>query len=677
MANWWESPFRVFQTNLREIDAGLDVERHVAEIKRMGADTWLINTAGIVSFFPSKLPFQHPSPWLKDRPSGDLIGDAVVGAHKAGVRIVSRVDFSKLHQDVYEAHPDWFYVSPKRQPQIYNGLYSTCPNGAYYQEKSLEIIDEVVARYDVDGFFFNMFTFPEYDYSRTFWGICQCVNCQRRFKSETGQDLPQSPDWQSPAYVAHLDFKRKALAELSGRIRDRIRRKPGTCLLLRQTSDVTMHEVNNAVDRPLPLPRFWPGDVAKLDRGADAAKPVVTNVVLFLDIPYRFTAEQPGLVQVYGAQVLAHGVNPWIYVVGTLDQPDRKNFQAGAGILRFHRENEDLYAGSRLCPAVAIVSSTKSEERYGRERGQELVGDAYRGAYRAFVEEHIPFVVVPDTSLPDKQRIGELARYRCLVLPNVAALSVAEASAIDAYVQAGGGLVATFESGHFDETGRRREGFALRCLGKTVAIARRGGMRSAYLRITDRADIPGFDLSQLVMIDGEFLYVDAGQAATTSMTLIPPSRYGPPEKTYWDVETTHPGLVKLSHGKGRVAYFPWQVDALFQRHSLPEHSRLLAAAVERVSEGGRQVIGRIPPQVEVVVAEQPARRRTLVHLINYSGCQDRSFHEPIELRDLLIRLTDRKIGTARSTVLQRPLDVAHDGAVALPSLGWTDVIVCE
>ncbi|MBI2964812.1 MAG: beta-galactosidase trimerization domain-containing protein, partial [Chloroflexi bacterium] len=548
MANWWESPFRVFQTNLREIDAGLDVERHVEEIKRMGADTWLINTAGIVSFFPSKLPYQHPSPWLKDRTGGDLIGDAVEAAHRAGVRIVSRVDFSKLHQDVYEAHPDWFYVSPKRQPQIYNGLYSACPNGAYYQEKSLEIIDEVLARYDVDGFFFNMFTFPEYDYSRTFWGICQCVNCQRRFKSEAGQDLPQAPDWQNPAYVAHLDFKRKVLAELSGRIRDRIRSKPGTCLLLRQTSDVTMHEVNNAVDRPLPLPRFWPGDVAKQDRGADPAKPVVTNVVLFLDIPYRFSAEQPGLVQVYGAQVLAHGVNPWIYVVGTLDQPDRKNFEAGAGILRFHRENEDLYAGSRLCPVVAIVSSTKSEERYGRERGQELVGDAYRGAYRAFVEEHIPFVVVPDAVLPDKQRNGELAKYRCLVLPNVAALSEAEASAIDAYVQAGGGLVATFESGHFDEAGRRRDRFALQCLADTVAIARRGGMRSAYLRITDRGDIPGFDLSQLVMVDGEFLYVDAGKAATTSMTLIPPSRYGPPEKTYWDVETAHPGLVKLGYG---------------------------------------------------------------------------------------------------------------------------------
>ncbi len=78
---WWDEPFRVFQTNLREIDAGLDVGRVVGRIAELGASAWLLNTAGIVSFYPSKLAYQHPSPWLRDRPSGDLIGDAIPEAH--------------------------------------------------------------------------------------------------------------------------------------------------------------------------------------------------------------------------------------------------------------------------------------------------------------------------------------------------------------------------------------------------------------------------------------------------------------------------------------------------------------------------------------------------------------------------------------------------------------------
>jgi len=126
---WWTRPFRIFQTNIREVDSGLDVERNVRDIVDFGCNVWLLNAGGIVSHYPSKLSHQHPSPWLKDRPSGDLIKDAVEEAHKHGVRVMARCDFSKVHRDVFEEHPDWAYVSPKGERQIYNGLYSCCPAG--------------------------------------------------------------------------------------------------------------------------------------------------------------------------------------------------------------------------------------------------------------------------------------------------------------------------------------------------------------------------------------------------------------------------------------------------------------------------------------------------------------------------------------------------------------------
>jgi len=62
-----------------------------------GANAWLLNAAGIVSFYPSRLDYQHPSPWLRERASGDLIGDAVEAAHRRDVRLIARCDFSKLH----------------------------------------------------------------------------------------------------------------------------------------------------------------------------------------------------------------------------------------------------------------------------------------------------------------------------------------------------------------------------------------------------------------------------------------------------------------------------------------------------------------------------------------------------------------------------------------------------
>lgn len=682
---WWERPFRVFQTNIREIDAGLDVEKTVARIVEFGASAWLLNTAGIVSFYPSRLPFQHPSPWLGERSSGDLIGDAVEEAHRHGVRVISRADFSKIHQDVYEANPDWCFVSNRGQHQIYNGLYSTCPSGPYYQEKTFEILGEVMEKYPIDGFFFNWFNFSQRDYSGTYHGICQCVHCRQRFHEWCGLELPTEEDWSNPAYLRWREYTRETLANLAGRIRGFIKEhRPDVALILRQDPDVIMHEVNNAVDRPLPLWKYWAGEVGRESRTAEPDKPVVINSVMFLDLPYRFSAEQPGLVGLHLAQTISQGVNPWAYVLGTPEQPDRKNFGIVRQMLAFHRDHEAYYDGLQSAAKVAIISSLRSEERYGRSEGIEKVQNARRGAYRALVEGHIPFDILPDTKLTAAAAAGRLDRYEVLVLPNVATLDDEECAVLDRYVENGGGLVATFDTSAFDAEGRARRGLGLKCLGAQRIVARREGphaMRSAYLRVDRREDLPGSDDTDFVAIDRAFLYVEQRQGAISSLRLIPPSRYGPPEKTYWDVETDHPGLLWHRHGRGQTAYFPWPIGRLFFNLSLPEHRTLLVNAVERTAAGGRQVTTSAPPQVEIVVGEQRENHRTLVHLVNYSGHQDRSFHDPIEIPNIQVSLRGtppHRHASSAQLAEEIPLTAA-DGQLTftLPRLGLFDLIVLE
>jgi hypothetical protein len=686
MPHWWEQPYRTFQTNLREIDAGLDEKRVVARIVELGANAWLLNTAGIASFYPSKLPFQHPSPWLRERASGDLIGDAVREAHARDVRLISRADFSKVHQDVYEAHPDWCFVSTKGQHQIYNGLYSTCPSGPYYQEKAFEILGEVLDRYPVDGFFFNWFNFSQRDYSGVYHGICQCVNCHERFEARYGVPLPKEEDWSNPAYLRWREYTRTTLDDLAGRIRGFIKeRNPEVALILRQNPDVIMHEVNNAVDRPLPLWVYWAGEVARESRTAHPGKPVTINSVMFLDLPYRFSAEQPGLVGLHLAQTIAQGANPWAYVIGTTEnQPDRKNFRIVGQMLRFHRDHAQHYAGHRSAAKVAVISSLRSEERYGRAEGIEKVQKERRGVFRALVEGHVPFDLLPDEQLVAASRDGRVDRYEALVLPNVAALDDEQLGVLDRYVENGGGLVATYDTAGFDADGQPRPEIGLRSLGGRRVAARREGpkaMRSGYLRVTRPDDLPGSDDIDFVALDRAFLYVDPRPGAEPSFALIPPSRYGPPEKTYWDVETEHPGLFWHRHGRGRTAYFPWPVGALFFDLSLPEYRALLVNAVARVSAGGRQVVTNAPPQVEVVVGEPPAEGRALIHLINYSGHQGRSFHDPLEVRDLQIEVRGIPDARhARSAQLGELLPLSSNGdrvSFTLPRLGLFDLVVIE
>jgi len=555
------------------------------------------------------------------------------------------------------------------------------PQRTYYQEKSIEIIGEVMANYPTDGFFFNWFNFSMRDYSGTYHGICQCAHCQRRFRDRFGATLPKEEDWSNPAYLLWRQYVRETLEELAGRIRESIKtRNPDVALILRQNPDVIMHEVNNAVDRPLPLWKYWAGEVGRESRTAHPEKPCTINAVMFLDLPYRFSAEQPGLVGLHLAQTIALGVNPYAYVIGTTaNQPDRKNFGIVRQMLSFHRDHMGYYTGMRSAAKVAIISSIRSEERYGRADGIQKVQKARRGAFRALIEGHVPFDILPDEHLVAASEDGRLARYECVVLPNVAALDDKQLATLDAYVEAGGGLVATYDSAAFDADGNPRPGFGLKCLGVDSITARREGphaMRSAYLRVTRREDLPDSDDTDFVALDRAFLHISLRKGAVPSFALIPPSRYGPPEKIYWDIETNHPGLVWHTYGKGKTAYFPWPVDALFFDHSLPEHRTLIVNAVTRVSAGGRQVVTSAPPQVEVNVGAGPTDT-TLVHLINYSGHQERSFHEPLEVRDIGVEVRGVTCTRARSTWLERDLPVEQTaGGVAftVPKLALFDMI---
>lgn len=408
--------------------------------------------------------------------------------------------------------------------------------------------------------------------------------------------LPRTEDWSDPAYLRRQEWSRAVLRELSGRMREHIASKnPEAGLILRQSAHILTHKVNNAVDRALPLWRFWAGEFGREVRTPYPETPAVVNSVMFLDIPYRFSAEQPGLLGLRLSQTMSQGVYLWAYVLGTTrNQPDRKNFDVVKQVLTFHRDHEPLYEGLRSEAKVAIVSSVRSEERAGTSGegkdivrlglGEGLAGvlNARRGAYRALLESHIPFDILPDSQL-------------------VAVLDDEQIAVLDAYVQAGGGLVATYETGHYTPDGGIRDEVPLASLGaarimskragpSTIGVADAGGldrpMRSSYLRVTRREDLPSFDKTDLVMLDRAFLTVEPRPGAEPSLTLIPRSRNGPTEATYFDHETDHPGLLHYAYGQGRTAHFPWPVDRLFFDRSLPEHRALLAQAVATLA-GGR------------------------------------------------------------------------------------------
>ena len=167
-AVWGQAPFRMVQVNLRNTDASLDPKRLARQARDFGADVLLFNVGGIYAWYPTELPLHEKNPFLKS----DILREIIDACHAIDLKLVGRFDMSKGTLPAYTAHPDWFIHNRAGEPLIYNGTYQACVNGGWYGGYAHEILREALARYDIDGAFFNMFGYRSTNYSGGYHGHC-------------------------------------------------------------------------------------------------------------------------------------------------------------------------------------------------------------------------------------------------------------------------------------------------------------------------------------------------------------------------------------------------------------------------------------------------------------------------------------------------------------------------
>jgi hypothetical protein len=122
--SWVDRPMRWAQLALVEDDpAKID--------KRTKSDGVCLSGGGCVAFYPTKIPFHHPSAWLGDR---DVLGDLIAGCRKLGMVVLVRTDPHATYDDAAEAHPDWIAVDAgggKRRHWASPEMWVTCGLGPY------------------------------------------------------------------------------------------------------------------------------------------------------------------------------------------------------------------------------------------------------------------------------------------------------------------------------------------------------------------------------------------------------------------------------------------------------------------------------------------------------------------------------------------------------------------
>jgi len=616
-APWWHAPFRTFQTNLREIDAGLDVEAVLEAIEDHGADTWLLSVGGILANHPSRLASQTVNPRLAERHSGDLVGDATAAAQARGVRVLARMDFSKVDAARAERHPEWCFVSPEGEPQLYNGYRSVCPSGEYYQREMFDIVAEVLEKYPIAGFFFNWMSFNEVDYSRRYRGVCHCEACRRGFAAAApGTPLPAGPD--DPGYARWKEHSDEVLADLHRRMQAHVRRlAPEAALIQGDRADITFHEANNAVGREL-----WhqaTADAVDAARSTDPSRPVFVNAVAFVDMPYRWAGEDPRHLEQYAVQAIAHGAQPSTYVMGAPQDSPFPGLAASARISRFHRDHQEEYTGLVPTARTALVRPAGA----GRARGE------FEGWHAALSEAHIPTSVLRPAALADLDR----GRVDLVILPDLGALPEEALTALRAFAETGGAVIATGSTAWADGTHQLDPDGAH--LQQNAVFDTEESLRSLHVDLAaSLAPTPDGDRGGPVHVPalGEFRALGlAGpiheDAAADAWPVLGRALYGPPEKCYGNETTGHPGRAIWSlEGGGAVAVLPWLPGLVLREVGASAVGRALAALVAEIGGAHLGWATELPDHVRIVPGH--GARGPLIHLLNRSGERPQRFVDP-------------------------------------------------
>ncbi len=626
--DWATRPMRWAQLTLVENDPEhYDPQFWLDYFRRTHTDGVSFSAGGYLAYYPTEIALHRRSTWLKDT---DPIGTLVAGCRELDMTVIARTDPHAVHEEVYEAHPDWIAVDAdgqKRRHWAMPEVWVTCALGPYNFEFMTEVHKEIMTRYQVDGIFSNRWHGS---------GMCYCEHCQRNFAAAHGMPLPRTTDPQDPDYRNYLLWHQDRLFELCALWDAEIRKiNPHARYIPNSgggaTSDLDMKRLGELVpllsaDRQARsglMPLWANGKNGKEFRAALGNKPVIANFNVGFEAPYRWKDSVKDLAEtrMWILDAIANGMRPRnSKFSATLH--DTRWLETVEEIYGWHHRVERYLRNEAPLARVALVYSQQTAKFYGGSRARQKVEDHILGWYHALIEARIPFEMVHDRLLD----AAHVDQFKTLILPNIAALSDAQCDQLRAFVARGGSLVATFETSRYDEWGQSRATLGLADLfGVDVAGAVEGPMQNSYLRLEQDAHgryhplLAGLEDAGRIINGVYRLPVQAREPVVDApLTLIPSYPDLPMEEVYPRVPRTDiPEVYLREVGAGRVVYFPWDVDRTFCEVLSLDHGRLLGNAVRWATNEAPVVEVTGPGVLDVTVWRQAGS--LTVHLVNLTN----------------------------------------------------------
>ncbi|MCY3936389.1 MAG: family 10 glycosylhydrolase [Chloroflexi bacterium] len=650
--DWWQRPLRAVTLEFPAANvATIDVRAIIDEAHAGAVNMLVVFSTGYypggTAFYRSQIAPHYPG--LGER---DLLAESIEAARRNGQRVISYVASIWGNRDMFFAHPDWAQRKADGNVTSWDENFNSVAMDPVspYREYFASVVEEISENYDVDGFYFDEPSFQSWSASKA---------CRRAFYDEFGVELPTVENWADPIFQHFIQWRYRQIRTWRESLYAIVKR-PERCIFFQGAFPlaslpsprvisgappmVSFYERRFATNWQVPLahgddiaretefadllhfelyrsslvgePLWWYGLSLRYGQSISRGKPILV-LSMMANSPFDLYGMEETELRLSVHEILANGGAP-LFARYYPDRVDQGAWENVYQLMREARDLEEFLVDRESIPYVAMLVSQSTLERHEQDGRPSHLGEI-KGFAKALLQQKVPFDVITEEQL----NAETLARYQALILPNTSCLPDAALTAIRTYVAAGGGLLASYESGRFDETGLLRIGDDL---GDTLAVEYgdlRGFQVDAYMQMGELGDfapdvdarrsIPSLGMQQNVREAGAEALAWAGGESTV--------HYAP-----LDDQRGAPTITRFTQPNGgRAVYIAIPIGLRYLEFGVPDFPRLIAGGTRWAAGTEAPIRVRNAPLTLAVTAFRqrvPAARdrkkedRIILHLVD-------------------------------------------------------------
>jgi hypothetical protein len=688
-----------------------DAKRLVDVVAELGGNLLRFQPIGYWAYYPSKAFPVHPE--LGGR---DLITEVAGECRRRNIHLYCYTGYGSPHMELgwVDQHPeyaDWALRDPQGKPY---GTYShigwtllqkPCTTGDAYRAGVRQVVREL-CEHDIDGVYFD--SPSEFSYT----GVCFCDSCRRGFREFTGMDIDRLSwlvkygglpyDWS--AVTGDVDMEAVAAwyrwaNELTKEDLLEFRR-----IIHGSGKFMFCHNWGTWLGPSLPLQYHIPdGFMVEASkeiydrlmtglRGASMTRPYNKVAQMYLGgygtswfgeppherpwAVHNTNLEDEDEIRMEGFANLACGNIP-LYATA-----NRLYFKVGSGsakpgqeVFEFMRRVEPINKASVPVPYISIVATWESLQLWRTRRKSWNWPMMSEAMGLAMLDERISV----DVNASPEISQDWLKAQRVIALCGASGISDRDAGLLARWVESGGGLLATYDTGLCDEQGQvRKDGGALRqVLGVAIQGEPLPSQPECYYRVKQsHPALGGYSAGSIVQGDGRLLPVTAAAGAQVLAEC-------------WNLGTDEvrgPAIVSNSYGKGRTIYINGSLEAYYVASRARSTGRLLGSIVRYL--GGTPLPYTLKaPRGVYAILRQATNGDLVLWLLGNVGFKDadagRMRQEYLSVSDVEVGIRVPEGRRANAMQLMRadhtvPFEVVDGYAVAaLPSFHIGEVVRLE